>query len=126
MADYYLEVTDSPDPAQMDQIFNLWGSDERPKVAAVDFAYAFGTLLGDFLQHHLDFDWLIVIDDQGEDFCLKSGNGWETYPIQYVWKRVKPDGQDALNEDVSFFSGAWEMFSDRVAARPSQENHITD
>jgi len=112
MAGYYGQETELT-PEGMDRVFGLWLDDDRPKVAPVDFACAFGALLGDCLSERFQFEWARIEDEQGEDFCLKAANGWETYPIQYVWKRVAP----YADEDRAPFVGACEMFAGRVPAR---------
>lgn len=113
MVAYYGQETAELTPELMDRVFGLWLDDDRPKVAPVDFACAFGALLGDCLCVHLQFEWMMLVDEQGEDFCLKAGNGWETYPIQYVWKRVAPEAE----EDPAPFAGAFEMLDGRVPER---------
>jgi len=113
---YYTGKPAAPTPAKLESVFALWRADKnRKKLRAPDFAYAFGTLLADHLVAKLDFEWRIITDDQGQDFCLKSAaTDWETYPIDYVWKRVKPR---APRDEMGFFTGAWQFWRRKVPRR---------
>ena len=114
MLGYYLGKAAKPTPANLEKAFALWRDDFRSKVRNVDLAGALGTLYGDILVAKLDFDWRMRIDAHGEAYALYSPFGWETYPIDYVWKRVAPK---YLGEESGFFSGGWEFWLGKIPRR---------
>lgn len=120
--DYYDMDATATTPQLLDRVHAQWRESKEAKIAATDFACAFGTLIGDYLCERLEFEWAIISDEQGQDFCIRASNGHEAYPIAYVWKRVKPDADD---EDPEMFEGLWEMFADEVPARPAPLDQAT-
>jgi hypothetical protein len=114
MLDYYLGKAAKPTPAILEKAFARWRDDYREKVRNVDLACALGTLYGDILAAKLDFDWRMRIDAHGEAYALYSPFGWETYPIDYVWKRVAPK---YLGDESGFFSGGWEFWAGKIPRR---------
>lgn len=113
--DYYLDKTPKPTPAILEDVFERWRADPYDKVRNLDFAYAFGVLLGDILVARLDFSWRKRIDAQGETFALYSpSTAWETYPVDYVWKRVDPR---VLGEELGFLRDGVDWWRGKVPSR---------
>lgn len=112
--DHYALSGTAITPQLLDKVHAAWRNAQSARIAPTDFAYAFGTLIGDYVCARLDIEWAIVSDEHGQDFCIRSRHGMEAYPVVYVWKRVKPDsGQD----DPDMFVGFWDMMADEVPAR---------
>ena len=113
--DYYLDKSPKPSPALLEDVFERWRADPYDKVRNLDFAYAFGVLLGDILVAKLDFSWRKRIDAQGGTFALYSpSTSWETYPVDYVWRRVDPR---VLGEESGFLRDALDWWRDKVPRR---------
>lgn len=112
--DYYLDRSPKPTPAILEEVFERWRKDPYDKVRNLDFAYAFGVLLADLLVAKFEFSWRMRIDSQGETFALHSPTGWETYPVDYVWKRVDPR---VLGDERGFLRGALEAWRGKVPTR---------
>jgi len=113
----YYGIDEANSPELLDRLYEVWRDDVREKVEPLHAACAIGAMLGDILSDRLCFDWCMIVDEQGVEFCLKSEvSDWETYPVNYVWKRVEP----GADEHINFCAGAWDLFRERVRPRKLQ------
>jgi hypothetical protein len=115
--DYYLDKSPKPTPTILEDVCERWRADPYDKVRNLDFAYAFGVLLGDILVAKYDFAWRKRVDAMGETFALSSASThWETYPIDFVWKRVDPR---VLGQEPGFLRAGVDWWRGEVPLRKS-------
>ena len=82
----------------------MWRRDQgSSKISEDDIANCLGCLFGELLRAEFGSEWKFVTDDYGTDLALhiitSSDHTWETFPLQFVAKRVGSD-----EDESGFFS----------------------
>ena len=113
ICEYYLDTGDAPSlPDALDSVYDAWISDENsPKPASNDIGFGLGALMGQCLVSDLGFQWVIVSDDSGTDYCVRHPNDWQSYPFDFVAKRIheqEPRG--------GFFRALYDLLKKREVA----------
>jgi len=91
--------TNEVTPDNLDKTFQAWkvdSSENRAPDAVV--ATGLGVLFGNYIIKNKNAKWMVVNDNYGTEIAVISANGYETYPVNAVWKRIEPD-----NEELKFF-----------------------
>jgi hypothetical protein len=95
----------------LDQVFKAWKKDERTdKVTVTEIVNGLGCLFGNLMCIEFGLQWKTITDDFGTGLVLiHSKSSWETYPLDFVAKRVDPK-----NNDGSFFSAMRDLMHGKL------------
>jgi hypothetical protein len=108
IAEHYQE-RGNLDPIALDRVFNAWKDDQTTdKPPDQEIAQGLGCAFGDFLVRNHGVRWVVVTDSFGTELTVLSKTGWQTYPINSVWKRIDP-----ANLDLAIFEPIYQVFLKR-------------
>jgi hypothetical protein len=91
--------TNEVTPDNLDKAFQAWKMDtSEDRVPDSVIASGLGVLFGNYIIKNKNAKWMVVNDSYGTEIAVISANGYETYPVNAVWKRIEPN-----NEELKFF-----------------------
>lgn len=98
-------------PGILDQAFSqLKANAQADEDAKKEIINALGCLFGVLMSREFGLQWRIVSDDFGTSLALvHSASTWETYPLDFVAKRVYSD-----KEEGSFFQAMHDLMRDEL------------
>lgn len=113
----YLPNSSVPDLKDYDQAFRAWQLSDSRLYSNQHVVEVLGAVLGNRLVDDLVMEWVVVDDEYGTDYAVRSKK-YEvmTFPFSTVLKRVEDDEYD-------FMFGVYYAVKDRVESGEYAERH---
>ena len=115
-------VPDSPDSGLelYDQAFRAWQLAESPSHSSQHVVEVLGSILGNKLVDDLDMEWILLNDEYGTDFAVRSKR-FEVmaFPFSTVVKRIE-------NNEHDFMVGVYYAVKDRIESGEYAERSPKD
>ena len=81
----------------LDSVFYEWLNDKNEeKYSADSLANGLGVLFGELLSEKLEMHWVKVIDENGEEYGVRTLDSYTSFPISRYYKRIKTEERDFL------------------------------
>jgi len=93
----YLPGDNPTDLKNLDYAFRLWQSDKKSRYSADDVIDILGSYLGSKVVEDFGMEWVVVQDEQGTDFAVRSKKvEVMAFPFATVGKRVDKEEYDFM------------------------------
>jgi hypothetical protein len=95
-------------PAELDQIYSRWILEDGQKEDESIIINALGAAFGECFTNHLGFDWIVINDEQGQEYGIyHSVMRTTAYPRSSIYKRI-------VQGETSFFQGLYVAIKSRL------------
>ena len=95
-------------PAELDNIFSRWLSEEREKESNDYVSNALGASFGEFLSREHNFRWIVIVSKYGSEYAVRhKAEDITSYPRASVQKRIE-------TKQEKFFEGIYSIILDRL------------
>lgn len=110
----YLPGVNEPSLKDFDDAFRIWQREKRKRYSPDDVVEIMGAVLGTRLAADFDMEWVVVTDQYGTDYAVRSKE-FEvlSFPFSSVMKRIEADQYD-------FMVGVYHAMKATLAEGPHQ------